>query len=157
MLERNHAYIDFAYPAPCRGPPLVHSGAGVAKRPRSRSCDTNQGSRNETVGPHYPCRLGRYAKSLATGYVRTAGDGRTENSEQSMATLRSGDPKIVAMIPEDLEVRLYGDTAILTGSLILTTRQQNRVRERHSRLTEVFIRRSGFWFLAATQITFLAK
>jgi ketosteroid isomerase-like protein len=94
-----------------------------------------------------------YSKFLASDYVRTIADGRSETRDQTMATLRSGEPKIVAMIPEDVEVRLYGDTAILTGKLIVTARQENKVRERHSRFTEVFIRRNGHWFLAASQTT----
>jgi hypothetical protein len=98
-----------------------------------------------------------YAKSLASGYVRTVGEAKAENREQALATLRSGDPKIVAMIPEEMEVRLYGDTAILTAHLTLTARQDNPVRERHARMTEVFIQRNGTWFLAATQITFIGK
>jgi uncharacterized protein DUF4440 len=98
-----------------------------------------------------------FAKSIASGYVRTIGEAKPENREQALATLRSGEPKVVAMIPEEMEVRLYGDAAILTAHLTLTARQDNRVRERHAWMTEVFIRRTSSWFLAATQITFIGK
>lgn len=94
-----------------------------------------------------------FSKFLAADYVRTIADGRSETRDQTMATLRSGEPRILAMIPEELEVRLYGDTAIVTGNLTLTARLENRVREKRNRFTDVFIRRSGRWFLAATQIT----
>jgi hypothetical protein len=98
-----------------------------------------------------------YAKLLASGYVRTVGEAKAENREQALMTLRSGEPKIVAMIPEDLEVRLYGDTAIVTGHLTLTARQENKVRERHAHFTDVFVRHTGDWSLAATQIAFIGK
>lgn len=93
------------------------------------------------------------SKLLSSDYVRTLADGHSENREQTMATFQSGEPKIVAMIPEEIEVRIYGDTAISTGKLTLTARQENKVRERHSRFTDVFIRRNGQWFLVATQTT----
>ncbi|HEX3322471.1 MAG TPA: nuclear transport factor 2 family protein [Terriglobales bacterium] len=97
-----------------------------------------------------------YEKILASGYVRTTADGQSENKDQSLATLRSGEPKIVAMIPEEMEVSVYGDTAILTGNLTITARKDNKIRERHSRLTDVFIRRGGAWYLSATQMTFVS-
>ena len=97
-----------------------------------------------------------YEKILASGYVRTTADGQSENREQILATLRSGEPRIVAMIPEEMEVSVYGDTAILTGNLTITARRDNKIRERHTRLTDVFIRRGGAWYLSATQMTFVS-
>jgi len=102
-------------------------------------------------------RWDEYAKSLASDYVRTIGEGAAEGREKVLATLRSGEPRIVAMIPEELDVHVYGDTAILTGNLTITASQDRKVRERHGRFTEVFIRRSGQWLVAATQITFIGK
>lgn len=102
-------------------------------------------------------RWDEYAKSLASDYVRTIGEEAAESREKVLATLRSGEPRIVAMIPEELDVHLYGDTAILTGNLTITASQDRKVRERHARFTEVFIRRNGQWMVAATQITFIGK
>jgi hypothetical protein len=51
------------------------------------------------------------------------------------------------MEPTELEVEVYGDTAILTGKLAITT--ANAVR--HSRFRKVFIRKDGQWFLVSLQ------
>ena len=83
-------------------------------------------------------RWDEYAKSLASDYVRTIGEGAAEGREKVLVTLRSGEPRIVAMIPEELDVHVYGDTAILTGNLTITASQDRKVREMHGRCTRGF-------------------
>ena len=52
-----------------------------------------------------------------------------------------------AMEPTELEVTVYGDTAILTGKLAVTTAGAVS----HGRFRKVFIRRGGQWFLVSLQ------
>jgi hypothetical protein len=51
------------------------------------------------------------------------------------------------MEPTELEVKVYGDTAILTGKLAVTTAGAVR----HARFRKVFIRRGEQWFLVSLQ------
>jgi hypothetical protein len=51
------------------------------------------------------------------------------------------------MEPTELEVTVYGDTAILTGKLAVTTAGAVN----HGRFRKVFIRRGGQWFLVSLQ------
>jgi hypothetical protein len=51
------------------------------------------------------------------------------------------------MEPTELEVKVYGDTAILTGKLAVTLAGAVR----HARFRKVFIRRGEQWFLVSLQ------
>jgi hypothetical protein len=51
------------------------------------------------------------------------------------------------MEPTELEVTVYGDTAILTGKLAVTTAGAVS----HGRFRKVFIRSGGQWFFVSLQ------
>ena len=53
------------------------------------------------------------------------------------------------MEPTELDVEVYGDTAVLTGKLTVTSAAESR----QSRFRKVFIRRDGRWFLVSLQGT----
>jgi ketosteroid isomerase-like protein len=92
---------------------------------------------------------GQYATYLADDYVRTNPDGKDQAREEVLAEFRSGQSTLVDMFPEDLKVRVYGDTALLAGNLTVVARQAGKVHESHVRCTKVFLRREGRWFLVS--------
>ena len=92
-----------------------------------------------------------YATHLAGDYC--LGDIKPQTREEVLAELRSGQSKILNLFPEGLRVRVYGDTAVLTGHLTVLTRQAGKVITRYSQFTDVFLRRDGRWFLLSTQRT----
>lgn len=94
-----------------------------------------------------------YASYLAEDFVRTSSDGSLETKKDVLADLRSGKDKILDVMPEELAIHAYGDTAILTGHLSVVARRNGRVNTAFSRITEVFVKRDGRWFLVATQST----
>jgi hypothetical protein len=87
-----------------------------------------------------------YEKYLSTDYSRISPNGTVESREEVMKSFRASPPD-GAMEPTELEVKLYGDTAILTGKLAVTTAGAVR----HGRFRKVFIHRGGQWFLASLQ------
>ncbi|MBZ5722810.1 MAG: nuclear transport factor 2 family protein [Acidobacteriia bacterium] len=99
----------------------------------------------------------QYAARLSDDYVRTENNGDVKTKAEVLADLRSGKSKLLDVIPEELQVRLYGDTAILTGHLSALTRQNGRVTTVFSRITETFVKHNGSWFLAALQQTTVLK
>jgi ketosteroid isomerase-like protein len=59
------------------------------------------------------------------------------------------DTKTILMVPEQMDVRIYGDTAII----IIQLRSRDQMPDGHTTdhrgsATKVFIRRNGKWFLA---------
>ncbi|HEY0783692.1 MAG TPA: nuclear transport factor 2 family protein [Thermoanaerobaculia bacterium] len=55
----------------------------------------------------------------------------------------------------DVQARVYGDTAVVTGTNIFTTLDQARVVR--LRFTDVFVRRDGRWRAVAGQETVMGK
>ncbi|MBI5068396.1 MAG: nuclear transport factor 2 family protein [Deltaproteobacteria bacterium] len=54
---------------------------------------------------------------------------------------------------EELEVRLYGDVALLSGRTRMTGSYQGKPFESHYRYIDVYVRRGGAWKIVSVQIT----
>lgn len=70
--------------------------------------------------------------------------GRQEDKATYLAGVKNN-PRTVTR--KDLTVRVYGDTAIMTGAM--TNAREGR--EDHARVTQVWIRKDGEWYQAAFQ------
>lgn len=90
-----------------------------------------------------------YAAHLAADY--SLGGIKLQTREEVLAELRGGESTILNLLPEDLRVHVYGDTAVLTGHLTALVRQSGRVTTRFYQFTDVFLRRDGRWYLVSTQ------
>jgi ketosteroid isomerase-like protein len=80
-----------------------------------------------------------------------SGGGLTTKAEDVGGVRKPVNPdvKLLAYDVDDVQVRLYGDAAVLTGRV--TTRQLVKGEERtgRSRFTDVFVRRDGRWQIVA--------
>ena len=70
--------------------------------------------------------------------------GRQEDKATYMAGVRNN-PRTVTR--KDLQVRVYADTAVMTGEM--TNTRDGRVD--HARVTQVWVRKGGEWYQAAFQ------
>jgi ketosteroid isomerase-like protein len=95
-----------------------------------------------------------YAGYLTDDYVRISANGTLSTKEQVLEGFRKGKAQ-VTMLPHDLQVRIYGTTAILRAILDLETKTGDTVTRRTSLITKVFIKRNGKWFMASLQGTSL--
>jgi hypothetical protein len=98
-----------------------------------------------------------YEKYLADDYTRISSGGTLEDKKEVMAGFRSGPRKVIVREPEDLHVRIYGETAILQGQRTSWVREAGRVNTRRERFTEVLIKRDGQWMLVAEHETNVGK
>jgi ketosteroid isomerase-like protein len=88
----------------------------------------------------------------AEEFVFTDSGGGVTTKAEDVAGVKAPpnpDVKLLAYDVDDMQVRLYGDTAVVTGRV--TTRQLVKGEERtgKSRFTDVFVRRDGRWQLVA--------
>ena len=67
----------------------------------------------------------------------------------------SGNRQVVSMQIDDINVRPFGDWAIVTGRTNAAGEYQNEVAEVTLRFTDVFAYRSGRWQVVASQATLL--
>ena len=98
----------------------------------------------------------QYAAQLMDDFEKNTAGG-LQDKATVMKELRSPDAKILDLSPEELEVRVYGETAIVTGHFTLVERRNGRVDTFFTREMDVFLKRNGRWMLAAEQATSVGK
>src|SRR2546425_6683991 len=87
----------------------------------------------------------------------THGYGEVLTKAQEMAVMRPSTPErpLPALSIEDSKVRVYGDAAGMTGSLVETTRDGRR--ELVLRFTNTYVKQQGQWRMVAGQLTTLSR
>jgi ketosteroid isomerase-like protein len=94
---------------------------------------------------------------LADDLTYTHSSGQLETKAQFLESLRSGKLRYLSVQPSDQAVRLYGDTAVVTGRAEVKVSSQGRDAAALSlRFTEVWVKSGGAWKLTAWQSTRLA-
>lgn len=91
---------------------------------------------------------------LADDWTVTHIDGQVLKKDQVLEMCRSGPP--VASAIDQLAVRLYGDTAIVSGRTKATA-SGTAPQTVTLRFTDVFVRREGRWIAVASHATRLAE
>lgn len=82
---------------------------------------------------------------LADDLVYTHSSGVTENKEQYIQGIMSGKSVYYAVEPEETQVRLYGNTAILNGIARIDTELNGQKTTLRLRYTDVYVKRNGKW------------
>jgi hypothetical protein len=100
-----------------------------------------------------------YEKHLASDYLHTRDNGHVESKDEALGSLRDVKRKIIVMEmePADLEIRIYGDTAVSNAEFTTSVRESGQVKTRRTRQTDVFVKRDGQWYLIAGQGTTIGK
>ena len=90
---------------------------------------------------------------LADDFVLVASVGQTFDKPSILASLRDGKLKIEAIPTEDVKIRVYGNTAVVTGqSKLKGTFDGTDISETH-RFTNVLIKHDGRWQCVNAQMT----
>lgn len=98
-----------------------------------------------------------YEKQLTSDFTHISADGKFADRKSVLSEFREGPRKIIVMEPEELHVRVYGDSAVLQGRLTTSARDAGRVSTRKERFTELFVKQDGQWLLASEQETLTGK
>lgn len=93
-----------------------------------------------------------YSGYLTDDYIRVTANGVVSTKDQVLDAFRKTKSQ-GKMTPHDLDVRVYGNTAILRAILDLETKAGDVVTKRTSIITKVFLRRDGKWYMASLQGT----
>jgi len=70
-----------------------------------------------------------------------------------IASIRSGELKYVSIVPDELKVRVYGNTAVVTGRGEFKAQSQGQPVNIQLRFTDVYVRRDGRWQMVAWEST----
>ena len=87
----------------------------------------------------------------ADEFVFTDSGGGVTTKAEDVASLDKpvGETRLVSYVPSEMNVRVYGKTAVVTGLVTSTYKNAERETVVRSRFTDVFVKRDGRWQLVA--------
>jgi ketosteroid isomerase-like protein len=94
---------------------------------------------------------------LDKDYVHSRPHGNVENRAQYLEGRRTGRVDFDALVADEIKVRFYGDTAIVTYRSTAKGKDQDGAIDEQRRWTRVFVRRDGHWQLVHSQGTTIQK
>jgi len=95
-------------------------------------------------------------KILADDWVGEGFTGATTKA-QALADLKSGDSKQDSVTLGEMKVRVFGNTAVVTGTDDEKSSYKGKDTSGHWIWTDVFVKRQGRWQAVASQSTQMAK
>lgn len=93
---------------------------------------------------------------MAPEWTMTGPDGSRSTFDASMRDLQSGDLRFESMEPSDFDVKVYGDTAVVTGQSKDKGTYKGQDISGTYRFTDVFVKRDGKWVAVSTHVTRVA-
>lgn len=91
--------------------------------------------------------------TTADDYVRIGPDGAVMNKSQYLDAIKSGRMKYQSIDVKDSKIRVYGNTAVTTGSADIKGTSQGRDMSGSYRVSQVFVKRNGKWQAVNIQTT----
>jgi ketosteroid isomerase-like protein len=82
---------------------------------------------------------------LHEDYVHHRPRGTVENRAQYLENRKARRVDFESLVAEEIKVRVYGDTALVTGRSIAKGKDQHGTMDGHRRWTRVLVRRDGRW------------
>jgi len=87
----------------------------------------------------------------------THASGVYESKAQIMANLKSGQVKYESLTPEDVLVRVYGTTGVVTGVARVKVQVKGEHLSLQLRFTNVYVKKGDRWQMVAWQATRLPQ
>jgi ketosteroid isomerase-like protein len=91
--------------------------------------------------------------NMAEDFRQIDGSGNVESKSSVVDDLVSPELQIDPYIVEDLDVRVYGDVALLSGRTRMTGRYKGKQFTSHYRYIDIYVRRGGEWKIVSVQIS----
>jgi ketosteroid isomerase-like protein len=93
---------------------------------------------------------------MAEDYTLTTVRGEVVNKARVLEEVKSAN--VTATVQNtDTAVRLFGDTAVVTGVVLISGKFNDQDVSTQSRYMKVYVRRSGHWQVVAAQATLVAQ
>jgi len=110
--------------------------------------------RNEALLKHDTATLDRMTSDDYT-FINQRGELRTK--AQILSGFKSGSFNYDAREISDLEVRVYGDAAVVTGHALQKGIENTKDYSGENRFTRVYVKQNSHWLSVALQATLVAK
>ena len=91
--------------------------------------------------------------NMAADFRQIDGRGQVETKASFVDGLMSPDLVLDPYTVEDFELRVYGDTALLSGRTRMSGRYQGQPFSTHYRYIDIYVKRGGDWKIVSVQIS----
>ena len=98
-----------------------------------------------------------YERILADDFIFTSFDGTLTDKAKELAKVKSGDLKFELGKSDDVRIKIYGKTAIVTGRFTAKGTSKGREFTFSERYTAVFVKRNGRWQMVAEHSSEIAQ
>jgi len=126
---------------------LLAVSALASAQPRATAADVKELNRLETVWneAHLKGDVNALDRLWADDLFVTMPDMPPMNKEESLAIWKAGKMKFDIYRTSDLRIKVYGNTAVVTGQLVRIRDATSKQFEDDWRFTKVYVRRGGRW------------
>jgi hypothetical protein len=93
---------------------------------------------------------------LSNTLVYTDYDGTFMNKEQFLASVKSATPDADQITNENVSVKMYSGSAIVTGVYHEKGMQKGKAISRRGRFTDTWVKENGTWLCVASQSTLIS-
>jgi uncharacterized protein (TIGR02246 family) len=139
---------------------VVPMGPGQQPGPR----DDDRKSVEETIrkldNERIQAQIGADADALsrlyADDFIGIGPSGTVRTKPQVISDFTSGNLKFQSITTDDVQLRVYGDTAVETGRSTMIGQDKGKTVPRDNRFTRVWVKRQGRWQLVANHYSLLA-
>jgi uncharacterized protein (TIGR02246 family) len=91
----------------------------------------------------------------ADDFIGIGPSGTVRTKPQVIADFTSGELKFQSITTDDVQVRVYGNTAVETGRSTMNGQDKGKAVPRDNRFTRVWVKRRGRWRLVANHYSSL--
>jgi ketosteroid isomerase-like protein len=142
---------------------LVFAAASIASGQKQRARRPPRKSVAEVIRQvdheRIQAQIGADAAALdriyADDFVGIGPSGKLRAKPQVLTDFTSGDLKFQSITTDDVQVRVYGNTAVETGRSIMIGQDKGKAVPRDNRFTRVWIKQFGRWRLVANHYSTL--
>ena len=85
----------------------------------------------------------------AADFIGVGPSGRVRTKPQVILDFTSGDLKFQSITTDEVQVRIYGNTAVETGLSTMVGQDKGKTVPRDTRFTRVWVKQQGQWRLVA--------
>ena len=141
---------------------LVFTAASIAlgqkqsarKTPKSSDQEIRQVDR-ERIQAQISADAAALDRLYANDFIGIGPSGTVRRKPQVIADFTSGDLKFQSINTDDVQVRVYGNTAVETGRSTMIGQDKGKAVPRDNRFTRVWIKQRGRWRLVANHYSLL--
>jgi ketosteroid isomerase-like protein len=132
---------------------IAHPAAFAATPPERRAMDFTQA----VCDAFKNADVAALEKFLAPEFTLVGSDASVQSREQTLAEVRSGEPRYTRFENHDVTAHVYGDAAVVQGVTSLEGTYNGKRFNADVRFTDTLVRMGGRWRIVVSHVTRIAK